>query len=233
MLEVLQGRRGESVNLVDIRDLSFTFDGRREILKNIDIDIKRGETLGIMGESGSGKSTLAGCIAGLHKGYRGSIEYAPPIEAGRKHIEGVHLIFQDPYSSLNPKLQVWKAVGEGALIRGKKSDSILLEGVCEVLDEVGLPREYAHRRIEGLSGGERQKVAIARALILTPSLIIFDEATVNLDLISQRDILFIMKNLKKKGHTMVVISHDEALLRLLSHRIVQMEEGQIIKFEEI
>lgn len=233
MLEVLQGRRGESVSLVDIRDLCFTFDGRREILKSINIDIKSGETLGIMGESGSGKSTLAGCIAGLHKGYRGSIKYAPPIEVNKGFIEGVHLIFQDPYSSLNPRLQVWKAVGEGALIRGEKASSRLLKRIYEILDEVGLSREYTHRRVEGLSGGERQKVAIARALILNPSLIIFDEATVNLDLISQRDILFIMKTLKKKGHTMVVISHDEALLRLLSQRIVQMEEGKIIKLEKI
>lgn len=220
------------MNIIEIRDLSFSFDGRGDILKNIEIDIERGETLGIMGESGSGKSTLAGCIAGLHRGYKGSINYAPPITVNRRYIEGVHLIFQDPYSSLNPKVEVWKAVGEGLLIRKRKGPN-LMEEVCQVLDEVGLPREYAHRRIEKLSGGERQRVAIARALILKPSVIIFDEATVNLDLISQRDLLYIMEGMKKKGHTMVVISHDEALLKLLSHRIAHMEDGSFIKIERV
>ncbi len=221
------------MNIIEIRDLSLSFDGRRDILKRIELDIMRGETLGIMGESGSGKSTLAGCISGLHRGYRGGISYTSPIKANKRYIEGVHLIFQDPYSSLNPKLEVWKAVGEGSLIRGRRRDPSLIEEVCKVLEEVGLPRKYAHRRIEKLSGGERQRVAIARALILKPSVIIFDEATVNLDLISQRDLLYIMEELKKKGHTMVVISHDEALLKLLSHRIAHMEEGRIIRIERV
>ena len=221
------------MNIIKIRELCFTFDGRRDILKNIDIDIVKGETLGIMGESGSGKSTLAGCITGLYRGYTGEINYSAPIVVNKKYIDGVHLIFQDPYSSLNPRMQVWRSVGEGALIRGNADKNTLLESACKALDEVGLSREYAHRRVETLSGGERQKVAIARALILNPSVIIFDEATVNLDLISQRDVLSIIETLKKKGHTLVIISHDEALLRLLSHRIVHMEECKIIKVARV
>ncbi len=221
------------MSIIEIRNLSLSFNGKGDTLKDIHMDINRGETLGIMGESGSGKSTLAGCIAGLYRNYRGSINYTPPITTARGYVEGVHLIFQDPYSSLNPKLEVWRAVGEGLLIKGRRKDPSLTDEICGILKEVGLPAEYLNRRIEKLSGGERQRVAIARTLILKPSVIIFDEATVNLDLISQRDILYIMEELKKKGHTMVIISHDEALLKLLSHRVALMEEGKIIKIERV
>jgi len=221
------------MSIVNVRSLFFSFDGKKRILEDIDIDIAGSETLGIMGKSGSGKSTLAGCIAGLHRGYTGEIHYSLPIVANKTYIEGIHMIFQDPYSSLNPRMNVWKCVGEGILIRGTRADARFSEKIKEVLAEVGLSREYAERRVGTLSGGERQKVAIARALMLNPAVIIFDEATVNLDLISQRDILFIMDRLKKKGHTLVIISHDETLLRLLSHRIAHMEEGRLVKIEKV
>ena len=142
------------------------------------------------------------------------------------------MIFQDPYSSLNPKLKVWEAVAEGLQIRGCKVDNILHQKVEDSLKKAGLSKDYTHKKIAFLSGGERQKVAIARALILDPALFIFDEATVNLDLISQREILAVIQSLKKEGRSMIIISHDEVLLKLLSDRMALMNDGSIVNISE-
>ena len=216
------------MNIIEVKKLSFSFSPKKEVLKEVVINIKKGEVLGVMGESGSGKSTFAGCLCGLNKNYRGSILYNKPIIESKGCVHGVHMIFQDPYSSINPKLKVLEAVSEGLLIKRGKVDKILHQKVEDSLNRVGLPGEYIYKKIDTLSGGERQKVAIARALILEPALFIFDEATVNLDLISQREILAVIQSLKKEGKTMIIISHNETLLKLLSDRIALMEDGEII-----
>jgi len=218
------------MNIIEINKLSFSFTPKKEVLRDIVLNIKRGETLGISGESGCGKSTLAGCLAGLYDVSKDTIIYSDPITIQKGIIRGVHLIFQDPYSSINPKLTVWEAVSEGLRIKKRQGYDDLEPLIGNSLDSVALDRSYTFKKVATLSGGERQKVAIARALILDPALIIFDEATVNLDLISQREILAIIRKLREAGRTMIIISHDERLLSLLAHRTVVMREGKICNF---
>lgn len=213
------------MKLIEIDKLSYSFDGKKDVLKDIVLGIEKGEVVGLSGDSGSGKSTLAGCIAGIHREFRGNICYSGDIEVRSSHIAGVHLIFQDPYSSINPRFSVAQAVAEGFTCPSSEERDVLVE---KLLTRAGLSPSFLHKRVGFLSGGERQRVAIARGLASNPSLMIFDEATANLDLISQRNILSVIQSLKGSGMAILIISHDIKLLSLICDRVVKIHQGSLV-----
>ncbi len=214
--------------LIKISNLSVIYE-KDYILEDINLNINKNETIGILGESGSGKSTLSNCICGLINNYKGSIEYFPPIEKKKRYYKGIHLIFQDPYSSINPTLTIKEAISEGYLMKSNQRE--LDQLILGTMKKVGLSSTIKDKKISLLSGGERQRVAIGRGIISNPSLMIFDEATSNVDLISQRNILHTIKNLKSKGTAFIIISHDSSLLKLISDKIYLLEDKKLKKLD--
>jgi ABC-type dipeptide/oligopeptide/nickel transport system ATPase subunit len=227
------------IKLFEIKDLTVDFNrGSFRALDQISLHLNEGEILGIMGESGCGKSTLANSMSLLNDKYKGEIKYQQKNikkltrKEKKEFSKDVQLIFQDPYSSLNPKMKIKNIILEGAIIHKLISKDKNDLFVKTLLKKVGLVKEYMERVPGELSGGERQKVAIARALALSPKVIIFDEATTNLDLISQREVLNIILELQNSGVTCVVISHDSSLINLVSDRVIVINKGIIIEHGE-
>ncbi|WP_372713499.1 ABC transporter ATP-binding protein [Ilyobacter sp.] len=222
--------------LFDIKNLTVEFNrGSFKALDQINLHLEKGEILGILGESGGGKSTLANSMTLLNDRYTGEIMYRgkeiksmTPKER-KDFSKEVQLIFQDPYSSLNPKMKLKNIILEGAFIHGLTQNNSSKEFLKKLLNKVGLKEDYLERYPGELSGGERQKVAIARALALSPEVIIFDEATTNLDLVSQREILNIILELQKSGVTCAVISHNLPLINIISDRVIVINKGVIIE----
>jgi microcin C transport system ATP-binding protein len=205
-------------------------------VKNADLELKQGETLGIVGESGSGKSTLAFSLMRLVD-CTGKILFKDvDLNTLRQkdlvpYRKDIQIVFQDPYGSLNPRLTVKEIVGEGLRIHNlspTKEDQ--LRRIKRALKDVQLSEGYLDRYPDKLSGGERQRVAIARALILKPRLIILDEPTSALDLTVQSHILGILKKLQSHYRTsFIFISHDLRVVRTISHRVMVMKEGLIVE----
>jgi microcin C transport system ATP-binding protein len=236
----------QSPVLLKVQNLSVTFKKKSPwifgkepaipILKDISLDIHKGETLGIVGESGAGKSMLAQAILQLvpSKGMTLFQDQDLSKVSGknlnhiRRHIQ---MIFQDPFGSLNPRMPVMHIVAEGLKVHGLISSFNQAESTVEdMLVQVGLLPEIAYRYPHELSGGQRQRVAIARALILKPQLIILDEPTSHLDMTVQADILNLLKDLQEEYDlSYLFISHDLGVVRSLSHRIAVMYQGQIIE----
>lgn len=220
--------------LFDIKNLTVEFNkGSFKALDELNLCLKKGEILGILGESGGGKSTLANSMTLLNDRYTGEILYKGKeirsMNSREKKIfsKEVQLIFQDPYSSLNPKMRLKDIILEGAFIHGLIPKNACNGFVKKFLKKVGLKENYLDRYPRELSGGERQKAAIARALALFPDVIIFDEATTNLDLVSQREILNIILELQKSGVTCAVISHNLPLINIISDRVIVINNGKI------
>ncbi|WP_319370397.1 dipeptide/oligopeptide/nickel ABC transporter ATP-binding protein [uncultured Ilyobacter sp.] len=229
--------------LFEINDLTVEYNkGSFKALDHVNLHLKKGEILGILGESGGGKSTLANSMTFLNEKYTGEILYKgkdiKSFNSRERKIfsKEVQLIFQDPYSSLNPKMKLKELILEGAFIHKLILKNAFNGFVKKLLNKVGLKEDYLERYPRELSGGERQKVAIARALALFPDVIIFDEATANLDLVSQREILNIILELQKSGVTCVVISHNLPLINIISDRVIVINKGIIVeegKTEEV
>lgn len=202
-------------------------------LRETSFEVMPGETLAIVGESGSGKSTLAKILNGLI-----------PADTGEVLIEGIALkdispleraklvqpIFQDPYSTLNPVHTVGQTVARPLIVHHGLNLAEAKEQVLPVLESVGLPAEYFNRFPNQLSGGQRQRVAVARAIILKPKILICDEPTSALDVSVQEQILDLLVDLREKlGVTMIVISHDMAVIGYLASRVLVMHEGKIVE----
>lgn len=232
--------------LVGVRGLGKHF-GDRAVLEGVDLDIAAGSIAGIVGESGSGKSTLARCIAGLEREDAGTVTFAgSPLAPGRRSRtpDQMQIVFQDPYSSLNPMMTVGailrealRAARRGSAQRGSAQRGSAQRGgasstatVSDLLETVGLPEEFAGRRPADLSGGQRQRVAIARALAPNPRLLICDESVSALDVSVQAQILDLFRQLREqRGITILFISHDLAVVRTLADTVTVMWEGRVVE----
>jgi peptide/nickel transport system ATP-binding protein len=220
--------------VVDVVGLVKTFPGDVQALKGVSICAARGESVGIVGESGSGKSTLARCLLGLERPTAGRISIARidasdfdavPGADRRRLRTAIQIVFQDPYSSLNPALTVKTTLSEAIEMRGKGGGS-----VSELLEQVGLPAEYARRKPAALSGGERQRVAIARALAVEPEILVCDEPVSALDVSVQAQILNLLGELRERlGLTYVFITHDLAVVRQVVDRAYVFRRGEIVE----
>lgn len=203
----------------------------------VSFDIYRGETLGLVGESGCGKSTLGRTLVGLQRPSFGEVYYesnllANPMNpfpgAWRRKIQ---MIFQDPYSSLNPGMTVEEALNEPLLVHQRKMSRREREKkVFDILDKVGLPRESASKYPHQFSGGQRQRICIARTLMVEPEFIVCDESVSALDVSVQAMVLNLLNDLKDDfGLTYVFISHDLSVVKYMSDRVVVMRKGKIVE----
>ena len=205
-------------------------------VNNIDLKIIQGETLGIVGESGCGKSTLARLITRLEKPSSGSVKFkgenilAYNKEKLKSYRRMVQIIFQDTYSSLNPRKSALSMIKEPLIIHRIGSKNERDEKALEVMAKVGLKKEQANRYPHEFSGGQRQRIGIARALVLNPELIIADEPVSSLDVSIQAQILNLLRDLKNDYKlTYLFISHDLNVIRYISDRVAVMYMGKIVE----
>ncbi len=207
---------------------------RKQVVKNASLHIRKGETLGIVGESGCGKSTLAKAIAGLISDMDGVVSIAmEEAQNGPKAIGRPQMVFQDPYGSMNPAKKIGWILEEPLRIHGGLSKEERKARVKEVIKQVGLNEQHLERYVSQLSGGQRQRVAIASALILNPKLIILDEPVSSLDVTVQAQILDLLKELQEKYQlSYLFISHDLNVIYQICDRICVMYQGEIIETSE-
>ena len=209
-------------------------------IQDINFKVYQGETLGIVGESGSGKTTLGRAMLGLNKPTQGSINYGgtdllhmtkPALLEFRRNIQ---IVFQDPYSSLNPRLMIGPAISEPLRVHRSFKHSARKEQVMELLQKVNLAPEHFYRYPHAFSGGQRQRIVIARALVMNPGFVVFDESVSALDVSVQAQILNLINDLKQNmGFTAVFISHDLSVIRYLCDRVLVMEKGRIVESGEV
>ena len=231
-----------SISLLSVENLDVTYTLKRSIfghplqtLKGIDdisFDIMEGETLGLVGESGCGKSTLGRAMLRLIESSAGSVSYrgTPLDKLSAKEMRTLRpklqIIFQDPYSSLNPRITIGEAIREPMTVHGGGDRS----KVVELMEQVGLKAEWYSRYPHELSGGQRQRVCIARALILQPELIVCDESVSALDVSVQAQVLNLLNDLKEQYHyTYLFITHDLSVVHYMADRIMVMQKGKIVE----
>ena len=208
---------------------------KKKIVDNIGFAVHQGETVGIVGESGSGKSTTALAILRLIKSKGDILFDSHPIQnlSGKKLLpfrSRIQVVFQDPFSSLNPRFNVEQIISEGLMTHKKLTKTEREQAVIDIMLEVGLDPEMRFRYPNEFSGGQRQRIAIARALILQPELLILDEPTSSLDHTIQKQIINLLKSLQEKHHlSYLFISHDLALVYSICHQIVVMKDGKIVE----
>jgi len=213
--------------------------GQVRAVDGITFDIGRGETLGLVGESGCGKTTVGRALLRLTEPTSGSVLFGgvdvATLEGGelRRMRRDMQIIFQDPYSSLNPRMTVGGIVGEGLVVHGIARGRKKEERVRELLGKVGLDPDYINRYPHEFSGGQRQRIGIARALALDPSFLVCDEPTSALDVSIQAQIVNLLVDLKKElGLAYLFISHDLSTVRYISDRVAVMYLGQIVELAE-
>jgi len=239
------GRNGEAA--LTVRDLCVEYGqssfmpGRKtsvfKAVKNVSFEVRRGEIFGLVGESGCGKTTVANTIAGLVKQSSGTIDFQGTSLAARREKsvrQSLQMVFQDPYSALNPRLRINAAIAEPILFYRLASNSAEARLDAEtLLEAVGLPIEAGARFAHAFSGGQRQRIAIARSLGPRPSLLICDEPTSALDVSVQAQILNLLKDLRDlAGLSMLFISHDLAVIRQMCDRVAVMKAGEIVELAD-
>jgi len=233
--------------LVAARGITVTYHRRRllplrererpvQALRSVDLDILAGETLALVGESGSGKSTLARVLMRTITPSSGTVAFRGSDITGigggalrtlRRHFQ---MVFQDPFSSLNPRLSVGAAIAEPLIVHGLARGSALRERVGECLEMVGLDSSVAGRRPHEFSGGQRQRICIARAIACQPDFIVADEALSALDTSLQGQIIDLFQDLKERfALTYLFISHDLSAVRQISDRVAVMYLGQVVE----
>jgi oligopeptide/dipeptide ABC transporter ATP-binding protein len=234
----------EISKIIDVRDLvkHFPLEGSDKVLRAVDgvsFDIKRGETLGLVGESGCGKSTVGRCILRLYEPTSGEITFEgkdithASADEMRKLRRDMQIIFQDPYSSLNPRLNILSIVGEPLVIHGIGNKSDRRERVADLLSKVGLDPTYMNRYPHEFSGGQRQRIGIARALALNPKLIVCDEPVSALDVSVQAQVVNLLQDLQQEfGLTYLFISHGLAVVEHISNRVAVMYLGKIVEIAD-
>ena len=224
--------------LLAIDDLSVSYGrGRRrnEVLREVSLAVAPGETLGLVGESGSGKTTLGRAVLGLvpiaggHIRFEGEEIGNQRTRARRRLAKDIQVVFQDPYTSLNPSMRILDILIEPLIAQGISS-KVARQRVGELLDRVALPSNSLGRYSREFSGGQRQRIAIARALALDPKLIVCDEPVSALDLSTQLRVLDLLVEIQERtGVAYLFISHDLAVVRHISHRVAVMYRGEIVE----
>ena len=213
---------------------------RNDVVRKVSLQLAEGETLGIVGESGSGKTTLAMALLGLQRMAGGRVAFLGKSVAGRDGAEAkalraaMQVVFQDPFGSLSPRMTIGEIVGEGLALHQPALDQATLETrVVEVLAEVGIDASAVNRYPHEFSGGQRQRIAIARVLILKPRLLVLDEPTSALDVSIQHQVLQLLSQLQQKYRmSYLFISHDLAVVRAMSHRILVLKDGVVVEAGE-
>jgi oligopeptide/dipeptide ABC transporter ATP-binding protein len=239
--------------LITVEDLHMTFPRPRSALdrlagkparvvralNGVSFTVARGETLGIVGESGCGKSTLARCLVRLHRPSAGRIDYGGldvlGLEGARRrdYNRRVQMVFQDPYGSLNPRLNVRQMLAEAIVFHRLRQGPDVAARIAELLDLVRLPADAAERYPHEFSGGQRQRIGIARALAVEPECLIADELVSALDVSVQAQIVNLLLELQQRLHlTVLFIAHDLRLVRHISHRVAVMYLGSIVELAD-
>lgn len=229
--------------LMEVKHLKKYFKvGSKAILKAVDditFQLKRGETLGIVGESGCGKSTLGKTLIHLYDPTSGQIIFEGKDITKLSNKDFIHLsseiqmIFQDPYASLNPRMTVGDIICEGYDIRKMKSGDARKKVIKELLELVGLNEEHGNRFPHEFSGGQRQRIGIARALSLNPKLIICDEPISALDVSIQAQVMNLLNKLQKEmGLTYIFVAHDLSMIKYISDRIMVMYLGTMVELAD-
>jgi len=229
------------MSLLKIKEVNKTFKSGKEALKNVSFHLNKGECLGLVGESGCGKSTLARCLLRVEKIDSGSIlfhgEAIEKLDERRLHPyrNKIQIVFQNPSAALNPKLKIKDSLIDPyeqyhhSLNLNHFFYTSKEQFVSQLLDAVGLPSELANRYPHELSGGQKQRVTIARAISIEPELIVLDEPTASLDVISQKAILTLLTELRETLNlSYLFISHDLAAVSHMSQRIIVMNSGEIV-----
>ena len=204
--------------------------------REVDLRMFPGETLGIVGESGCGKSTLMRLLARLERPDEGRLLFKGEDitdlrgEALRRHRRHIQMIFQDPAAAFFPRMKVWEALAEPLRNFEKLPSAQLRQRVDKLLDLVGLPADFADRYPHSMSGGQRQRLGLARALALHPEVLLCDEATAALDVSSQQQLVELLVELQRReGLSILFVCHDLALVQSLSHRIMVMYLGTVLE----
>ena len=233
--------------VLSVRDLAVEYGGRSLIpgrkasvfkaVKGVSFDVRRGEIFGLVGESGCGKTTVANTIAGLVTQSSGSIDFQGTALGAKREKsvrQSLQMVFQDPYSALNPRLRINSAIAEPILFYKLASNAEeARQDAKTLLEAVGLPADAGGRFSHAFSGGQRQRIAIARALGPRPSLLICDEPTSALDVSVQAQLLNLLKDLRDlAGLSMLFISHDLAVIRQMCDRIAVMKAGEIVELAD-
>ena len=245
--------QSDKPTLLEVRNLKTWFASRKgffgqhvnytKAVDDVSFSIKQGETLGLVGESGCGKTTVGRSIVRIYKptageilyhGANGTVDLAKLTKAELKpYRQEIRMIFQDPYSSLNPRMTVFEIVSEVLRVNQLAKDSELEERVANLLRRVGLRPEYMQRYPHAFSGGERQRIVIARALATNPKLIIADEAISALDVSIRAQILNLMQELQEEmGLTYLFIAHDLSVIRHICDRVNVMYVGKLVETAE-
>ena len=205
-------------------------------LNGVSLDVKKGETLGIVGESGCGKSTLARCLVRLHDCDGGRVVFdgtdiASLSGADRRAFNRkVQMIFQDPYSSLNPRMTVRQILSEALRVHAMRPTGQIDARIAELLTLVRLPADSADRRPHAFSGGQRQRIGIARALAVEPAVLVADELVSALDVSVQAQVVNLLLELQDRlALTVVFVAHDLRLVRHISHRVAVMYLGKVVE----
>ena len=239
----------EAEVILEVQDLVKTYPIRKGILirrtvgevpavQGINLSLKRGQTLGVVGESGSGKSTLARMLIGIEKPTSGRVLLegqdisAMDKPALRKLRSEVQMVFQDPYTSLNPRMTVGQIIGEAYVLhphaigpRGKD------RSIMELLEFVGLEPGFIDRYPHQFSGGQRQRIGIARALAVKPKVLVCDEPVSALDVSIQGQVINLLRRLQRElGLTYLFIAHDLAVVRSIAHDVAVMHRGKVVEY---
>jgi peptide/nickel transport system ATP-binding protein len=227
--------------LLDVTDLRVAYPGRglrrrpQEVLHGVSLTVRQGETLGIVGESGSGKTTIGRAVLGLVRPnggrilFRGKDTTHIPAKERRHLARHIQVVFQDPYTSLNPSLTVGDILSEPLVVQGTTPRDARAR-VRGLLEQVGLPKDASERLPREFSGGQRQRVAIARALAPEPRLIVCDEPVSALDLSTQAHVLQLFVDIQQRtGVAYLFVSHDLAVIRHVSHRVSVVYRGDIVE----
>lgn len=207
---------------------------------NISFDLKTSHTLGVVGESGSGKSTLARCIMGLYPDASGEIIYKGKniLKENQKELKeyrkDLQMIFQDPYSSLNPRKKCKDIIASGIRnLLGEKDNKKIYKKVLDTMEICGLSEYHMERYPHEFSGGQRQRISIARALAVDPKIIVADEPTSALDVSIQAQIINLMEDLQRDlGLSMIFISHDLSVVRHVAEEVLVMYHGNCVEYNE-